>query len=220
MNSVRPGPFGFPIMVEVRDQSVFVAGGGREAWAKARMLAELGARVVIWTASDASGPDVPEHPGLVTYAGTFDPELLDGARLAVVDTGERELDHRIATEARRRHVLVNTVDDIPYCDWSAPAILRRGDLTIAIASAGVAPALASRLRDRLRTIVGPEYGDLLAILGGVRPRIAASGRPFADRRRLWYELVDGPALDHLVAGRGRDARDTIQAAVEAWEARS
>jgi siroheme synthase-like protein len=135
-----------------------------------------------------------------------------------VGTGRAEVDHPIATAARERGVLVNTVDDIPFCDWSAPAILRRGDLTIAIGTAGYAPALASRLRDQLREAVGPEHGELLAIFRDVRPRIMASGRSFRDRRRLWYGLVDGPALAHLKAGRADDARASIEAAIAAWEA--
>jgi precorrin-2 dehydrogenase/sirohydrochlorin ferrochelatase len=144
--------------------------------------------------------------------------VLDGALLAIIATGDRVLDREIATEARARAVLVNTVDDIPYCDWSAPAILRRGDLTVSFATAGIAPALAVRLRDRLAEEVGPEYGDLLEILAGMRPRIMATGRPFASRRRLWYELVDGPAVDHVRVGQPDLARQAIETAVAAWEA--
>lgn len=218
MRGQVPGPFGFPIMVDVRDQAVFVAGGGREAAAKARALATLGARVTVWADDHRETLALADRPGIVLTDGAFDPAALDGARLAIVGTGRAEVDRPIATEARARGVLVNTVDDIPYCDWSAPAILRRGDLTIAIGTAGFAPALAARLRDRLRDVIGPEHGQLLDIFRDVRPRIMASGRSFADRRRLWYELVDGPALEHLRAGRSDDARRSIDDAIAAWEA--
>jgi siroheme synthase-like protein len=218
--------FSFPIMVEVRDVPVFVAGGGHEAEAKARTLADLGANVRLWLRGDPEPPSstpasrqiAGAHARVVVHRGPFDPALLDGARLAIVDTGDRELDHRVAAEARRLGVLVNTVDDVDHCDWSAPAVLRRGALTIAIATAGVAPALAVRLRDSLADVIGPELGDLLVLLGDVRPRIRASGRPFAARRRLWYELIDGPALDHLHAGRELEARAALDSAIAAWEA--
>lgn len=217
MSGQGPGPFGFPIMVDVRNQAVFVAGGGREAAAKARALAALGARVTVWADDHRETLALADRPGIVLTHGAFDPAALDGARLAIVGTGRPDVDRPIATEARARGVLVNTVDDIPYCDWSAPAILRRGDLTIAIGTAGFAPALAARLRDRLREVVGPEHGRLLDIFRDVRPRIMASGRSFAERRRLWYELVDGPALEYLRAGRGDDARRSIDEAIAAWE---
>ena len=108
------------------------------------------------------------------------------------------------------------MDDIPNCDWSAPAILRRGDLTIAIGTGGIAPALAVRLRDRAARDVGPEYGALLALFGEVRPRIMATGRSFRDRRRLWYGLVDGPALGLLRDGDEPAARRAVEEAIDAW----
>jgi precorrin-2 dehydrogenase/sirohydrochlorin ferrochelatase len=218
MTERGPGPFGFPIMVDVRDRPVFVAGGGREAAAKATTLAALGARVTVWADVHRETQRLAERRGIVLIDGAFEPAALDGACLAIVGTGRAEVDRPIAAEARARGVLVNTVDDIPLCDWSAPAILRRGDLTIAIGTAGYAPALAARLRDRLRNVIGPEYGHLLDIFREVRPRVIASGRSFADRRRLWYELVDGPALEQLRAGRVDDARRSIDGAIAAWEA--
>jgi siroheme synthase-like protein len=219
MTAVRPSAFAFPIMVEVRDVPVFVAGGGREALAKVRALTALGARVVLWIADPGLAREPADQQAVTAHFGDFSQDLLEGARIAIVDTGDRELDRLIASEARACNVLVNVVDDPAACDWSAPAILRRGDLTIAIASAGIAPALASRLRDRLRSAIGPEYGDLVAMFAEVRPRIMASGRSFTDRRRLWYELVDGPALELLRAGKDREAGEAIRVAVGAWEAR-
>jgi siroheme synthase-like protein len=194
------GAFGFPIFVEVRDRVVLVAGDGAEAAHKATALSELGAVVRRW--SPVNGP--------------FDPGLLDDALLAIVNTGDRVLDRQISADARSRRVLVNTVDDIPACDWSAPAILRRGDLTVAVGTGGVAPALAVRLRDRFADEVGPEHGELLALFGELRPEIMATGRSFRDRRRLWYELVDGPALGLLEAGDRDGARQALRAQVDAW----
>jgi precorrin-2 dehydrogenase/sirohydrochlorin ferrochelatase len=193
--------FAFPIFVEVRGRRVLVVGQSHEARAKLRALEALGAQVV---APDPAAP--------------IDPRLLDGAVLAIVSTGDRARDRELATLVRSRGVLVNTVDDVEYCDWSAPAILRQGDLTVAVATGGIAPALAVRLRERLAEDIGPEFAELLELFAEVRPSIMATGRPFAERRELWYRLVDGPALDHLRAGRSEEARAAIVAEVAAWEA--
>jgi siroheme synthase-like protein len=213
-------PFGFPIMLEVRGRRVVVAGGGHEPAAKASSLAALGAEVVVWAERHAQTAALEGSRGIELLSGPYNPAILDDALLAVVGTGDRELDHRIASDARGRRVLVNTVDDIPYCDWSAPAILRRGDLTIAVATAGIAPAFAVRVRDGIGELVGAEHGELLAILATLRPRIMASGEPFASRRRLWYELVDGPALDLVRAGDREGARTQLERAVSDWEDRT
>ena len=212
----RAGTFAFPIFLDVRGRVVFVAGGGRQAAAKARSLAELGARVRVWA---------PEHRSTAALAGRASVELIGGpyvsafladALLALVATGDRALDRRIATDARDHRVLVNAVDGVPFCDWSAPALLRRGGLTVAIGTGGVAPALGVRLRDRLADEFGPEYGQLLELFAELRPTITGSGRPFPERRALWYALVDGPAVDFLRAGDPEAARSALWRAFDIW----
>lgn len=199
------GRFAFPVFLDVRERIVFVAGGGHEADAKARNLTELGAVVTLWRAAD----------------GPFEERFLDGATLAVVGSGDRAVDHRIAAACRRRGILVNTVDDIPWCDWSAPAILRRGDLTLAIGTAGIAPALAVRLRDLIgEELVGPEYAELLELFAEARPRIMATGRSFRSRRALWYDLVDGPAAALLKDGHTSEARTVVEKQIREWEERA
>lgn len=217
----EPGPadpraFGFPVFVDVRGRRVFVGGGGHEATRKAAALAELGADVLLWSAADGAATTSSGVAGVELVVGAYRAALLDGAFLAIAATGDRSLDRRIATDARARRVLVNTVDDVPLCDWTTPAILRRGGLTIAVGTGALAPALAVRLRDRIGAELGPEYGDLLDLLGDLRPRIAASGRPFGERRQLWYALVDGPALEHLRAGRRDAAREALVADLDRW----
>ena len=212
-----PAPFAFPIMLDVRGRRAVVAGGGREPADKARSLAGLGADVVVWADHHRETATLDGGVGIELRSGPFDPAILDDALLAIVATGNRGVDHRIATAARQRRVLVNTVDDIPYCDWSAPAILRRGDVTISVATAGIAPALAVRIRDRISEVVGPEHGELLGILATIRRRIAATGKPFASRRRLWYTLVDGVALDLIRSGEAAEARVELERVVSSWE---
>ena len=214
-----PPAFGFPIMVEVRGQRCFVAAGGREGALKAGRLADLGARVLVWATDEtalAGLGDRAGRPGLETAGGPFDSALLDGSRLAIVDTGDRGLDAEIAQLARERHILVNTVDDIALSDWSAPAILRRGHLTVSVSTGGEAPALGVRLRDLIGETVGPEYGDLLELLAEIRPAITGSGRPFGERRGFWYELVDGPVREAVRAGNRAAARQMLADRLQAW----
>ncbi|MFV2064377.1 MAG: bifunctional precorrin-2 dehydrogenase/sirohydrochlorin ferrochelatase, partial [Chloroflexota bacterium] len=130
------GMFSFPIFLEVRNRVVFVAGGGRHAAVKARSLGELGAVVRIWAPEDVGTAALAEFTSVEVVGGPYSPALLADALLAIVVTGDEALDQQIATDARASRVLVNVVDGVPSCDWSAPAILRRGGLTVAIGTGG------------------------------------------------------------------------------------
>ena len=109
-------------------------------------------------------------------------------------------------EAQRRNVLLNTVDDPPRCGFIAPAVVRRGDLAVAISTNGKAPALAVRLRQRLEGELGEEYGRFLSLAGTVRAPLASLHPDFGERRELWYRLVDSDVLDLLRQGEEDAAR--------------
>jgi siroheme synthase-like protein len=171
----------YPVFLDLRERSCLVVGGGSLAEEKVRGLLEAGARVT--------------H-----RARGFRPEDLDGVVLAIVCGQPPEVVEEVWREARARGVLVNTVDDVPHCDFIAPSILRRGDLSIAISTGGRAPALAVRLRQKLEREIGDEHAKFLAMAGTVRAALATHRPDFGERRELWYRLVDSDVLDLLRHG--------------------
>jgi siroheme synthase-like protein len=112
-------------------------------------------------------------------------------------------------EAEARGVLLSSVDDTASSRFIYPAIHRLGDLIVAVSSSGHSPALASRLRDRFASQLGPEYGRLLEILGPLRPEVAARFPEFETRKRLWQRVVDSEVLDRLRSGDERGARELV-----------
>jgi precorrin-2 dehydrogenase/sirohydrochlorin ferrochelatase len=86
------------------------------------------------------------------------------------------------------------VDDPEYCDFYYPAVVRRGDLQIAISTNGQSPALAQRIRRELEIQFGPEYGEWLEQLGHIRQQIFASKIEPEQRRRLLHELASREAF--------------------------
>jgi len=108
-------------------------------------------------------------------------------------------------EARAEGALVNVMDDVKHCNFVAGSVVRRGPLTMAISTNGCAPALAVRLRERLESELGPEYGEFLEWMALLREPIFRRHSDFERRRRLWYQLVDSDILDQLRAGRREHA---------------
>ena len=90
---------------------------------------------------------------------------LDGAFLAVVATNSRSLNERVYREAQRRGVLCNVVDVPDLCDFFYPAVVRRGDLQIAVSTAGQSPSLAQKIRQQLEKQFGPGYAAWVTQLG-------------------------------------------------------
>jgi siroheme synthase-like protein len=193
-------------MLDLRGRLCVVVGGGAVAAAKTRELLEAGARVkVIAPAPSCDLIDGAREGRLELYRRDYLSGDLDGAYLAFAERGDDELLARIAADARDRAVFFNAQDRPPFCTMIAPAVLRRGDLTVAFSTAGRAPALAVRLRDDLASRLGPEYAELLELAAELRPRIAAQVTDFDERRRRWYQLVDSDVLALLREGRRGEA---------------
>ena len=92
-------------------------------------------------------------------------------------------------EATGKSILCNAVDDPPYCDFFFPSIVRRGDLQIAISTAGESPALAQRLRKELNAALPLDLGPWLAELGNLRREILQL-EPLNDaRKQLLHQLA-------------------------------
>lgn len=116
-------------------------------------------------------------------------EDLDGAFLVIAATGSSSLHEEIYAEARRRGVLCNTVDDPERCDFYFPAVVRRGELQIAVSTGGLSPALAQRLRKDLDQQFGPEWEDWVAKLGRTREELMSLPISSDERKRLLHEYA-------------------------------
>jgi precorrin-2 dehydrogenase/sirohydrochlorin ferrochelatase len=131
----------------------------------------------------------------------FQPEDLAGAFLAVVATGVPALDEFIYREAQRRGVLCNVVDVPELCDFYYGAVVRRGDLQIAVSTNGNSPFLAQKIRQQLEKQFGPGYEHWVTELGETRKLIAASDLDPQRKRELLQSLASRQALKAAVVQR-------------------
>lgn len=181
----------FPVFLNLSGQTCVVFGVGPMAEEKIAELQAAGAVV----------RHVTEGPRSID---------LDGAFLAVSALMDSDLNGMLYEEAGRRGVLFNALDDPQNCRFYFPSIHRQGALVVAVSTSGQCPALAVRLKERLATWIGPEYAEFLSLAAAIRERIRSSGFSFGERRRIWYRVVDSPALDLLRESRAAEAQQSIE----------
>lgn len=203
----------YPVFLDLRDRLCVVVGGDRAALWKVEGLLESGARVRLVAAEPvaelaALGAD---HPRVEHRARVYRPGDLEGAFLALSTDADPEVARPFWAEAEALGVPANVMDDVPHCSFIAPSIVRRGDLAVAISTAGRAPALAVRLRERLERELGPHHARFLELAGALRAPIAARHPGFDTRRELWYRLVDSDLLELLGRGDEEGALERIEA---------
>jgi len=206
----------YPVFLDLRGRRVVVIGGGAVAEQKVRGLIAAGAHVTLVS------PDVT--PALADLVGRGAIELrprpyhggdLAGAWLAIAASDDRGVNEAVWAEAERLGVPLNAVDDLEHCSFIAPAIHREGDITIAVSTGGKSPALAVRLRQRIARLVGRAEARLCALLGELRPELAARVPDARARTALWYEIVDSDVIEFVRRGDVEGARARIDELVGA-----
>lgn len=190
----------FPMFLKLEGRQCLVVGAGKVGEPKIAGLLDTGARIRV-VALDAS-PVVREwaRDGRIELdLRAFSPDDLDGAFLAVVATSSRSLNERVYHEAHRRGVLCNVVDVPDLCDFFYPAVVRRGDLQIAVSTAGQSPSLAQQIRRQLEKQFGPGYADWVAELGETRKLILASDLDKERKLDLLHSLASREAFEAALA---------------------
>ena len=190
----------FPMFVKLEGRQCLVVGAGKVGEPKIGGLLETGARIRV-VALDAS-PAVREW----ARSGKIELELraftnddLQGAFLVVVATSSRSLNERIHHEAQRLGILCNVVDVPDLCDFFYPSVVRRGDLQIAVSTAGQSPSLAQKIRQQLEKQFGPGYAGWVAELGETRKLILASDLDKERKLDLLHSLASREAFERATA---------------------
>ncbi|MBI4491842.1 MAG: bifunctional precorrin-2 dehydrogenase/sirohydrochlorin ferrochelatase [Chloroflexi bacterium] len=195
----------YPAFLDLKDRRCVVVGGGAVATRKVQALIEAQARVTVIAPQLSAELQPLVGAGAVEHATrAYEPGDLAGAFLAIAATDDAAANARVAREARARGVLVNAVDDLPNCDFIAPAIVKRGDLVVAISTAGKSPAFARRLREELEQLLSDDYLALLDLLGEVRTELRRQG--IVRSGEVWHQAVDQEVLDCFRRGERQAAR--------------
>ena len=178
-----------PIYLKLEGRPCLVVGAGIIASPKIDSLVRAGARVTVVAPRAVPGVEQQAVAGQICWlAREFVPNDLDGKFLVITGTDVRDVNHFVAQQARAQGILCNSVDDPPDCDFFYPSVVRRGDLQVAISTAGKSPALAQRLRAEIDDLLPEDAGRWLDELGELRLRILAAF-PLGDERKQALHLL-------------------------------
>jgi precorrin-2 dehydrogenase/sirohydrochlorin ferrochelatase len=189
-------------MLDVVGRLAVIIGSTPAAVRAASSLAKHGADVVIVT------PDVSTELMDMESAGTLSIEPrgyvrgdLAGAMLVVIASGSEETDAAIVSEAREHNVLVNVQTDAASSDFIVPSVVRRGDLQVAVSTAGKAPSVARQVRRSIARAHGEEWGPYVQLVADLRAlAVARTGASEAELAPLFSFVEDSDVLYRLHAG--------------------
>ena len=180
----------FPIFFKLTGRRCLVIGAGNLAESKIESLrAAHGDVTVIAPQANAKILDLAASGEITLIQREYTPGDVQNYFLVVTATNVPAVNRAVYHEATANNVLCNAVDDPPFCDFYFPSVVRRGDLQIAISTAGASPALAQRLRKEINAQLPLDTGDWLEDLGNLRREVVAVEPLNEERRLILHQLA-------------------------------
>lgn len=180
----------YPIALDLRGRPCLVVGGGEIATRKVEGLLSAGANLTVIS------PEVTETIGdqarrriLRHLKKRYQEGDLKGYFLVFAATGSPEVDVLMASEANTEGVLLNVVDRAVLSSFITPAVVHRGDLSIAISTAGKCPGFAMRVKQKIEALIDPEYGATLTAIAAQRQVLMRDRLKDDDERRQRFEEI-------------------------------
>ena len=164
----------FPIFVKMAQRPALVVGGGSLAIAKVDALLAAGAVVTVVAPKVGNEVLDRQRRGELSWLRrNFEVADVHGKAIVIAATGKREIDRKVFKDCHDAGIWCNAVDDPEFCDFYTPAIVRRGDLQIAISTNGQSPALAQQIRQELEGRFDAAWTTRIAQLGQSRREVLA-----------------------------------------------
>nr|WP_223235700.1 siroheme synthase CysG [Acinetobacter nosocomialis] len=206
--------------MKLQQQRCLIVGGGHIALRKATLLAKAGAII------DIVAPEIEEQLlQLVTatsgqhFAEVFSEKFLSTPyRLVIAATNDPQVNKTVFEQCEVRHLLVNSVDDIPHCRFMVPAIIDRSPLVISVASNGTSPVLSRQIRTQLETSIPHGMGKLAEFSGKWRNQVKEKISNPDERRIFWENLYASPLKEQVFNDNLDVADSMLEQALQEWKA--
>lgn len=185
----------YPAFLDLKDKKAVVAGGGKVAERKVRLLIVAGASVKLISPDITNNLNKLAEKGLLKHVKrSFRKGDTKGAFIVIAGTSSLELNAKIAKEAQH---LVNVVDMPSEGNYIVPSVVKRGPLTIAISTEGASPALSKAIRKELENYYGREFARYLGLTELLRKEAMKTISDSKKRRRFLKSLASEELLTML-----------------------
>ena len=205
-----------PIFLKLDGRPALLVGAGTVALEKIGSLLKTGVKLRV--IAPQARPEIRQLAAegkLEWIEREFQPSDLDGNFIVIAATDVPEVNATVYREAVARGIACNSVDDIPNCDFFFGSVVSRGDLQIAISTAGESPALAQRLRREIDEQLPEDLGLWLVQVGELRREVLSTQPRGEERRLVLHELAHRKICDSAscstrqLARTGREATRAV-----------
>ena len=178
---------GYPIVLNLTGRLVVIVGAGQVGRRKLESVLTAGVRVRV---IDPMSSDIPPNPAVEYLQRPYRNEDLLGATLVFICTNDPIVNQSVAEDAATLSILSCRSDQSQNADFTLPAVLHRGNLTVAVSTGGGSPAMAALLRDEIAENVSDSWGIAVDIVAAIRRKRLTEGTQVQYNQEVLHNLLN------------------------------
>ena len=183
----------FPFFIDISEKKALLIGGGKHALEKIEKLRPFD--VDLQVIDENPCPQIVADENITLLCRPFvDSDLTEDLAFVIAASEDADLNHRISKLCQQKRILVNVVDDQPYCQFIFPSLVTRGNLSVGICTAGASPAVGMRIRKQVESLLPDKTEEILDWLASKRPYISEHILD-GKKRFAFYHKLAGICMD-------------------------
>ncbi|MDG3088080.1 NAD(P)-dependent oxidoreductase [Vibrio hannami] len=188
----------FPLFMDLNNKPVLVVGGGEVASRKVESLVRAGANVTIVSpVISETLKQLVKDEKCDWQKRKYQSEVVTKFVQVWATTNNSDLNHKVYQDAKQKNILVNVVDDKPYCDFITPSMINRGKIQVAISSGGASPVLVRKIREQLEVSLPQNIAMLADFAQLKRDEIKKNYATVEERRLFWERFFFRPEIEQV-----------------------
>ncbi len=189
----------YPTFLNLENKNVLIIGNSYELKRRIEILLKVKANIKL------VHPIIPKNinnfikKDLISYRkGTFNENDLEEIWLVISVSNNKNLNNKISRLSQANYIFCSIYNDQSLSSFIFPAIISRGDITIAISTNGKSPALGQKIKNNIQKMIELEYEQYLDIMEKIRPIILTKIPDWKRRKEIFYQLVNDKNIFQLL----------------------
>jgi siroheme synthase-like protein len=180
----------FPVFLKLESLRLLIVGGGYVGMEKLDAVISnspaTNITLVATQISDAIKDVAKQYPNITLLEKSYDITDLADHDIVIAAINDPVISKQVVTDAKSKKILVNAADKPELCDFYLSAVVKKGNLKIAISTNGKSPTIAKRVKEVLNETIPDEIDELLNNMQSIRNKMSGD---FTEKVKQLNELT-------------------------------
>ena len=187
-----------PLLLTIKnDFKALIVGGGKVAFRRARWLRDSGIMSIELIAPEFSPELQAFDPTPVFHGEPYTSRDLSSYNLILACTNDEKVNSKVEHDARRYKVLCNRADSPDSSDFHVPAVIHRGNVTIAVNTG--TPVFTRHLKAAIEDVIPQDTAVLSSKLNRIRNTLLTSNLTSTKTREILQHFSEEKNKPYILA---------------------